>query len=270
MYELLGPLYGQRSASRRWYETIAGWLTADVEKGGAGFVQGKNEPCLFFHPVSKLKLVLYVDDLLLVGDRGAADVFHSSLATRFSCRDPPEFLSPDNDLEFLGFTVSEERRDGERYIYMDQQDALQQFLDEFQHDKLQPKESTMPSKTLFHSDPTPLSDNGAALYRHAVGTLIYFSRTTRFDIAFAVSRLGSKMCSPDGGAFKALMHLLGYMSRTVLFRIGGTVRDACEYSFYCDSDHAGDRKSTTRSRRQTGYIAFLKDSMRYVYLKSTF
>ena len=255
VYELLGPLYGQRSASRRWYETIAGWLTADVEKGGAGFVQGKNEPCLFFHPVSKLKLVLYVDDLLLVGDRGAADVFHSSLATRFSCRDPPEFLSPDNDLEFLGFTVSEERRDEERYVYMDQQDALQQFLDEFQHDKLQPKDSPMPSKSLFHSDPAPLSDNGSALYRHAVGTLIYFSRTTRFDIAFAVSRLGSKMCSPDGGAFKALMHLLGYMSRTIHFRIGGTVRDDCEYSFYCDSDHAGDRKSTTRS--QTGYIAFL-------------
>ena len=30
-YKLLGPLYGQRSASRRWYQTITAWLTA--EKG---------------------------------------------------------------------------------------------------------------------------------------------------------------------------------------------------------------------------------------------
>eukprot|EP00658_Telonema_sp_P-2_P060676 TRINITY_DN49520_c0_g1_i1.p1 TRINITY_DN49520_c0_g1~~TRINITY_DN49520_c0_g1_i1.p1 ORF type:complete len:823 (+),score=126.72 TRINITY_DN49520_c0_g1_i1:1202-3670(+) len=46
VFQLLGPLYGQRSASRRWYETIVGWLTAPPSKGGAGFEQVSH--CLLY------------------------------------------------------------------------------------------------------------------------------------------------------------------------------------------------------------------------------
>jgi hypothetical protein len=229
VFQLLGPLYGQRSASRRWYETIVGWLTAPPSKGGAGFEQGKNEPCLFRDPVTGLRVVLYVDDLLVVGDAKASRDFHEALGERFSCRDPAEYLAVDNDLEFLGFTITEERVDEVRSVYMDQEDAVGDFLSEFKHQALQLKQSPMPTKTLFHSDPTPLSENAAAVYRHAVGTLNYFARTTRFDIAYAVSRLSSKMSQPDMGAHKSLVHLLGYLLATRQFRIGGELKDTCGY-----------------------------------------
>jgi hypothetical protein len=255
VFQLLGPLYGQRSASRRWYETIVGWLTAPPSKGGAGFEQGKNEPCLFRDPVTGLRVVLYVDDLLVVGDAKASRDFHEALGERFSCRDPAEYLAVDNDLEFLGFTITEERVDEVRSVYMDQEDAVGDFLSEFKHQALQLKQSPMPTKTLFHSDPTPLSENAAAVYRHAVGTLNYFARTTRFDIAYAVSRLSSKMSQPDMGAHKSLVHLLGYLLATRQFRIGGELKDTCGYMYYCDSDHAGDKGTNARS--QTGFVAFL-------------
>ena len=63
------------------------------------------------------------------------------------------------------------------------------------------------------------------------------------------------MSNPHLGAWKSLVHLLGYLRSTLHFRIGGKVRDTCVYSYYCDSDHAGDKHSDTRS--QTGYIAFI-------------
>ena len=114
----------------------------------------------------------------------------------------------------------------------------------------------MPTRALFHSDPAPLSVNAAAVYKHVVGALNYLVRCTRYDIAYPVSRLSSKMSSPDVGAWKSLLHLLGYLRATVNFRIGGQVtRGLDAFDFYVDSDHCSDVAYTTRS--QTGYITFL-------------
>ena len=56
VYELLGPLYGQRSASKRWYQTITTWMKTQ------GFEKGHNEPCVLQNPTTGLVVVLYVDD----------------------------------------------------------------------------------------------------------------------------------------------------------------------------------------------------------------
>ena len=58
VYRLNGGLHGQRSASRRFYETISRWLN------GQGCHQSANEPCLFKHEDGSL-IALYVDDVLL-------------------------------------------------------------------------------------------------------------------------------------------------------------------------------------------------------------
>ena len=51
-------LYGSRISAVRWQRTLHPFLKS------IGFVQGKNEPCAFYHPVRKIKLLSYVDDLL--------------------------------------------------------------------------------------------------------------------------------------------------------------------------------------------------------------
>ena len=251
MYELLGPLYGQRSASRRWYETLAGWLTSEA----VGFVQGKHEPCLFRHPVSGLRVVIYVDDVITRGDHAATVAFQELLGARFDCT-PEEYLAVDNELDFLGFTLSKEVVDDEVSFFMDQSGAVAELLSQFDREAIQLRRSPMPTKQLFDSDATPVTTNAAAIYKHVVGTLNYLARCTRFDIGYAVSRLSRKMGCPDGGAWKAMMHLLGYLRATVEFRIGGSVsgsRDA--FHFYVDSDHASDRAMDSRS--QTGFLIFL-------------
>ena len=58
-YQLMRPIYGQRSASLRFYKTMADWLHSEW------FESGENEPYLFVHPITKLRVVTWVDDLML-------------------------------------------------------------------------------------------------------------------------------------------------------------------------------------------------------------
>ena len=60
-YRLRGCLYGQRTASMEWHRTLVQWLVSE------GFTQGKNDPCVFTHPVTQLTLAVVVDDILVRG-----------------------------------------------------------------------------------------------------------------------------------------------------------------------------------------------------------
>ena len=64
LFQLRGPVYGQRSAPRAWYSIVSEWLIDDM-----GYRQGKNEPCVFRHPETGHRLVLFCDDFLCRGSR---------------------------------------------------------------------------------------------------------------------------------------------------------------------------------------------------------
>ena len=63
------------------------------------------------------------------------------------------------------------------------------------------------------------------------------------------------MQNPTRGAMVGAIRVLHYLAATSDFRIEGRVVDECEYTHYCDSDHAGDRPYNTRS--QTGILLML-------------
>jgi hypothetical protein len=248
-FQLLGPLYGQRSAGRRWFETLSAWLIKD------GFTQGKNDPCLFTNASTGLVVVVYVDDIITRGDAVDTAAFHERFGDHFMCTDV-EYLAPDHELDFLAFAIRQEVCDGVTYIYMDQGEAVAALLADFDMAKVPVKSSPMPSKELFHSDSSLLTANAAAVYKHVVGSLNYLVRCTRYDIGYAVSRLSSKMGCPDQGGWKSMLHLLGYLRDTLSFRIGCIFgADSDRFQFFVDSDHCSDCAMTTRS--QTGILIFL-------------
>ena len=81
-----GVLYGSRSSAVRWQRTLHPFLES------IGFVQGQNEPCAFYHPGRKIKLLSYVDDLLLKASQASSDWFYEKLFARFECK-PAQWLS---------------------------------------------------------------------------------------------------------------------------------------------------------------------------------
>ena len=71
VFKLLGPIYGQRSAPRAWYETLSKFLIDEL-----GYIQGENEPCLFVHPETGFTMVIHVYDILCRGSKKDSDAFY--------------------------------------------------------------------------------------------------------------------------------------------------------------------------------------------------
>ena len=95
------------------------------------FVQAKNEPCLFVNKVG-VKVLLWVDDLLVRGMRANTDAFHNALEERFECRDGArQYLSYDHHLEYCGLKMSITATDAGDLYSMDQSDDVATFLLDF-------------------------------------------------------------------------------------------------------------------------------------------
>ena len=100
VWRLSGPLYGQRDSSRRWFDTLVNYLTNDL-----GFEQGGNEPCLFLHPVTKLKIALHVDDCITRGPHKHTVEFFNNLNNRFAIKDY-NILTPDSPIKHIGYSIT--------------------------------------------------------------------------------------------------------------------------------------------------------------------
>ena len=178
LFEMLGTIYGARSASREWFLTFAKWL---VE--GLGLVQGKNEPCLSTHPSSGLKVLLYVDDCIVRASKSVSLAFHEALEARFDCRpESRQFLTPTHPIEFTGVRLTMEQGDKVDSYYIDQNEAIAKFLIEHNLDSAPLVDSPMPSKHELTGDSSPCESESESWCKSVNGSLHYFVRASRWDI----------------------------------------------------------------------------------------
>ena len=93
-----GPLYGEKSASRRWEDTIAPWYQ------GQGFVRGENEPCAFLHEIQDILILLWTDDNFIDAEEAEIKWTDEKLDSRFDCTNL-EVLSPGIELDYIGMQM---------------------------------------------------------------------------------------------------------------------------------------------------------------------
>ena len=251
-----GALYGQRSASLAWHNTIAGWLK-DPEVWGAGrqFQQGSNDPCIFVNPVTGLRLVMVVDDILCRGSPEATEAFYKALMKRFDCKDP-SYLSEEVPLTYVGFQVRQEVRSGTQYISIDQDEDISRYLTEIEVGACAKVYNPMPDRWEIAKHPNPLTDEDASRYRATVGSLNYYACGTRYDISYPLSRLAQYSARPTVGADRALKRVLQYLKCNATCRLIGEMHNKGDrIEVYSDSDLAGDVGGDCRS--QSGSMILL-------------
>ena len=140
--------------------------------------------------------------------------------------------------------------------HMDQSSDIRDFLEQYHIMwQVRPVTAPMPTKAELYSDLTPLSHQEHKQYRALVGSLTWFT-TTRYDIAYEVNRLAQKLSAPTKGAMACVHRVMAYLRHTwdkylAVPRVRGDT-----WSFYSDSDHAGDSKSGD-ARSTTGVIILL-------------
>ena len=103
------PMYGQREAPPAWHGTVRRWLVDDM-----GFVQGKNDQCLFKHPNTGLRLALHVDDIMARGNKKANTEFWEAADKRFMTATTKglkswEFIIEGAKVRFCGLWVAKRR-----------------------------------------------------------------------------------------------------------------------------------------------------------------
>ena len=249
VFQLRGPVYGQRSAPRAWYATVTQWLVQEM-----GYEQGKNEPCLFVHPETQHRIVLFSDDFLCRGSREVSEKFYAALAERFECKDP-SWLSVGSPLIFTGMDISEVAGAEGTMYRMDQARDLRDFLTVKGLESEALKENPIGNKSLL-ADSEEICENLQAWCRSVIGGLHYFARGTRYDISYAVSRVSQTMVSPTKGTVRALEQLAGYLISTLDdSALEGKKNPGVDVVInMCDASHRGDNMS---SRSQTGVIICL-------------
>jgi hypothetical protein len=248
IFRLKGPIYGQRSAPRAWYKTITQWLVEE-----AGYVQGSNEPCVFLHPDTKHKIVLYVDDILSRGSEQVTIEFYNKLMARFDCKDPT-YLTDGETITFTGLDLSMNIVEGYPRYQLSQERELREFLVDKGLEGERRRSSPMPDKTILYND-DEISEGWAAWCRSVIGGLLFFSRGVRWDISQAVSRVAQTLAKPNQGTVNQIKVIAGYLLNTMGDALSGGGCIECDtLTAMCDASHQGDRLTY---RSQTGVIILL-------------
>ena len=249
-YRQKKPLYGAKSAPRRWNETFVRWITTPIADGGPGFVRGKNEPSIFRREHTEshgaLLLCLYVDDLLLSGPRAVQDQFYSMLRARFTCKDV-KWLAPETPLTHLGMQITMD----DEFTYL----SMSQYISNMA--TILHLEGCAPMAVPFVGSITDfkeISKEKKEWHSTALGMLGWVSSTVRLDVRHCHSRLAQYTANPCQGSYDALVLVCRYLISTANLSLRQTLNQAAEWRMFCDSDMGSNAEPGNKRRSQLGYI----------------
>lgn len=240
-FRQMGPIYGENSAPKHWENTFFPWIKS------LGFVQGENEPCVFYHPARDLVVLVYVDDVLVDGYDDDIEWFFKAMDARFACKGD-EWLTPETPLDYLGIEVS---MDKER-LYLTMEDFTEKTLRAMDMDECAPADRPI---TREITDLTPLSGHLRTKFMTGVGCVGWLVNTARPDLAYAHSRISQHMANPVQGALDALLHVMRYLRQTTRVGLSTSLYGSTNWEFFCDSDYASNTEPQNKRKSQNGYIA---------------
>ncbi|KAG1665046.1 hypothetical protein FOA52_003222 [Chlamydomonas sp. UWO 241] len=235
---LLMALYGLCQAPKVWYEEILSSLT------NLGFVPSVADPCLFIRPAKSrsdyVYLLLYVDDMLVIGRTSSVRKFVRQVTKAYECRD----LGCAK--QFLGMAIMRDR--GSRTILLTQAELTKQLLLKFNLSECRTRDVPLSVGEILRKD----SDNllGTSQFAELVGSLLYLSNCTRPGITYAVNKLSRYTSCSTPQHMQAALGVLRYLSGTAgLDLLYGRSADGSKpVKGYGDADYAGcvdTRRSTT-------------------------
>ena len=247
LWRLKKALYGLKGSPKAWQQHLAKTML------DAGFERLKSDPNLYRHKTKKLWALVYVDDLMFVGERRDIDEVMQDLKKVLLIRQTGE-LSEGKTVSFLGRQI---RRTSDSMELFMSPDYIDRMLDSYGMTKSKPAQTPGGDSLRKLLDNELLNSQEHKLYRRLVGQLLWLA-ALRVDIMYAVKELSRGLVAPTEVHKIKLKTLLRYLSGTkdyvhVMrpdFRIGRQVK-SLDIKVYVDSDWAG----CTDSRRSTSGVA---------------
>jgi hypothetical protein len=214
--KLIRAVYGLKNSPRAWFlhfkSTLMDTWANTRPPDSSEWEQSDYDPCLFRVCVGTfwVFLLIYVDDILVVGSTAAAEIVCDFLKASFAM----------NDLgligDFLGLEVEHTRASdsptGQATIRVHQERYVKEVIDRFGMSDAKGENNPGGTGDEFLLGPDDQSLPGEEInypYRELVGSLIYMS--TRSDIAYYVKNLAKFMQQPGEKAIRLGKRVLRYL-----------------------------------------------------------
>jgi hypothetical protein len=247
--KLKKSLYGLKQSPRMWYQKFDTYIL------GLGFVRSRVDHCVYSKQVGNhfIYVVLYVDDMLLVGNN--MDVIKevkSQLSSKFDMK----------DLDAANFILRMEiKRDrANRKLWLNQRKYVETILQRFNMHGSKPVKVPIPIGVKLSADQCPKTqkeeeDMSHFPYANAIGSLMYAMFCTRPDIAHAVGVLSRCMSKPGKEHWTTVKRVFRYLCGTTSYGLYYQGRPGLDRVVdihgFVDADWAGD---LDHRRSKSGYV----------------
>ena len=181
LWKINKALYGLRSSPKAWQDHLATLLTTKM-----GMTRLKSEPNVYRNKDGTAYIMIYVDDLLFLGEQHIIDKIFSELQQHLLLR-PTGVLTPGSTAPFLGRKITHK---GDSIDITLSDDYINNILEESNMTNCNPAATpgTTALKTTSFEDDAPLDQQQHARHRRLVGKIQWLSYT-RPDISFATKEL---------------------------------------------------------------------------------
>lgn len=237
VFLLKQALYGLKQAAREWYLELKGTLLS------LGYTVADADPSLYIrgNGCELTLLLVYVDDVLIVGNKCSVDAAKNEFMGKYSSRDLGDVSY------FLGFQVVRNR--SAKTMWIGQSKLIIDTLQRYQLDTTNPTVLPMDAGLKMRSCTDDVDTATDKPYREVVGSLLYLASCTRPDIAYVVGVLSRFVAKPSNEHWAVAKRVLRYLRGTTDLGITyGPTSTSLEG--FSDSDLGGDpdrRRSTSGS-----------------------
>ncbi|CAI6008691.1 unnamed protein product [Closterium sp. NIES-65] len=244
--KLLKSLYGLKQSPLLWYLALndvlvgAGWKKSQVDEALYCKVGEDGVACW---------VLVYVDDLLAASSSAAMlKELKELLEAAFELRE----ISPVQ--KYLGLEIVRDRSAGKLWLHQQgYADKLRRrFIDEEQTRRTPKTPVSVDAYAELTFDDEEAQARQEEEYRQKVGSLQFAATTTRPDIAFACSKLGSGLTVRSDQHWREVDRCLAYLANTRDTALEfGDGTESLELVGYVDADNAGDKQNRTST---SGYV----------------
>eukprot|EP00253_Pinus_taeda_P016186 PITA_16186 len=205
VFKLKKSLYGLKQSPRMWYQKF------DTFIWGLGFTRSKEDHCAYFKLIggNVIYLVLYVDDMLLVGnDKEIIQDLKTQLSSKFNMKD----FGVANYI--LGMEIK--RHQEKRKLWLNQRKYVETILQRFNMQDSKPVKVPIPVGVKLSAEQCPKTqeeekDMSHVPYASVFGSPMYAMVYTRPNIAHAMEVLSKFMSKPGKEHWTTMKRVFRYL-----------------------------------------------------------
>ncbi len=227
VFKLRKYLYGLPQAAFQFHQHLSDSMSR------LGFTQLTSDRCMWKRGSGNMSVYAcaHVDDLIVIGRPEGLQAFERDIKTKYEITVQKGFKH-----SYIGLDITQLR--GSMKIVVSQKGFHKELLNKYSEDIKTSKPSKTPCDETITDDPPDTNmEYSKEKYAGAVMSLMWLSRLTRCDIAFAVNVCSRRCRAPTLWCWKHVLKILSYLNRTGVYGILYKKVPNPAFTLSCDASH---------------------------------